>query len=142
VIILVFILPCKQCSIWFSFKIFFLCPISYRCDQFNYSPIGIQRCTLCILKKYSWLYYNLQIWWFILHMYSNFIISINALNIIVTLYIYIKYIKLLHKIFVKHIVPSLQIHPNYFIIILKIITKDIYNYMYYIIVHIILNYIY
>lgn len=73
-------------------------------------------------------------------MYSSFIININWLNIIYTLYVYIKK-KLLHKIFGKHIVPILQIHPSYFIIILKIITKDIYNYFYKNILHIIMNYI-
>jgi hypothetical protein len=45
----------------------------------------------------------------------------------VTLYVYLEYIKILHKIFTKYIMPILQVYPNYFIILLKIITNDIYN---------------
>jgi len=35
----------------------------------------------------------------------------------VILYVYFEYIKVLHKIFTKYIVPILQVYPNYFIII-------------------------
>ncbi len=55
----------------------------------------------------------------ILRMYSSFIISINDLNMMVTLNIYFEYIKILHKIFTKHIVPVLQVYPSYFIILKK-----------------------
>ncbi len=62
-------------------------------------------------------------------MYSNIIISINGLNIKVTLNdIYFEYIKIICKIFAKYIVPILQVYPNQFIIILKIITNEIYYY--------------
>jgi hypothetical protein len=61
--------------------------------------------------------------------YSNIIISINGLNIKVTLNdIYFEYIKIICKIFAKYIVPILQVYPNQFIIILKIITNEIYYY--------------
>jgi hypothetical protein len=93
-------------------------------------------------KEYNWVYYNLQILQFILHMYSSFVISINGLNIIFTLNIYFEYIKFLHKIFPKYIVPISQLHPSYFIILFKIITKDIYKYLYHIILHIFINYMY
>jgi hypothetical protein len=69
-------------------------------------------------------------------MYSRFIIGINEPNIILKLNVYFEYIKLLHKIFVQYILPILQVHPNYFIKNLKITTKAIYNYLYYIILHI------
>jgi len=39
----------------------------------------------------------------------------------VTLNIYFEYIKILHKIFTKHIVPILQVYPSYFIILKKMI---------------------
>jgi hypothetical protein len=58
--------------------------------------------------------------------YSNFIIiSINGFNIMVTLSIYFKYIKILGNIFIKYIVPTLQVYPNHLTILLKIITNDI-----------------
>jgi len=64
-------------------------------------------------------------------MYSSIIISINGLNIMVTLInVYFEYIKILCKIFTKYIVPILQVYPNHFIIFLKIITNDIYYYLY------------
>ncbi len=93
-------------------------------------------------KEYNWVYYDLQILQFILHMYSSFVISINRLDIIFTLNVYFEYSKFLHKIFLKYVVPISQLHPNYFIILLKIITKDIYNYLSYIILHIFINYMY
>lgn len=94
------------------------------------------------LKKYSWVYYDLQILRFILHMYPRFIIGTNELNIILTLNVYFEYIKLLHKIFVQYILPILQVHPNYFIKLLKIITKPFIIYLYYTILHIFITYIY
>jgi hypothetical protein len=48
-IIFIFMLPCEQHLIWFSSKKN-LCPISYKCDQCNHSPMNIQRCILCIVK--------------------------------------------------------------------------------------------
>jgi len=75
--------------------------------------------------------------------YSNIIISINDLNIMVTLNdIYFEYIKIICKIFAKYIMPILQVYPNQFIIILKIIRNDIYYYfiiLYYIILLITCN---
>jgi hypothetical protein len=63
--------------------------------------------------------------------YSDIIISINDLNIMVTLInIYFEYIKILYKIFTKYIVHILQVYPNHLIIIFKIITNDIYYYLY------------
>ncbi len=69
-------------------------------------------------------------------MYSNNIIDINGLNIMVTLIsVYFEYIKILCKIFIKYIVPILQVYPNHIIILLKIIKNDTYYYLhlYYII---------
>jgi len=48
----------------------------------------------------------------------------------VTLGIYFEYIKILSKIFSKYIVAILQICPIYFIIYPKIITNDIYCYIF------------
>ncbi len=46
-----------------------------------------------------------------------FIISINGLDIMVTLIIvYFEYIKISCKIFVKYIVPILEVYPNHLII--------------------------
>jgi hypothetical protein len=63
---------------------------------------------------------------------SSIFISINGLNITVTLDVYFEYIKIQHKIFTKYIMPILQIYPSYFIIHKKMITNDIYNYLDYI----------
>ncbi len=38
-------------NIWFPFQEKQLMSPSWRCDQFNYSPIGIQMCILCILRN-------------------------------------------------------------------------------------------
>jgi len=71
-------------------------------------------------------------WTTILHVYSNIIISINGLNIMVTLIsVYFEYIKFLCKIFTKYIMPILQIYQNQVIILLKIITNYIYYYLFY-----------
>jgi hypothetical protein len=60
-------------------------------------------------------------------MYSNIIISIHGLDIMVTLNrVYFENIKILCKIFAKYIMPVLKIYPNHLIIFLKIITNDIY----------------
>ncbi len=66
-------------------------------------------------------------------MYSSIIIiNINGLDIMVTLNnAYFEYIKILCKIFAKYIVPILQVYPNHLIILLKIITNDIFYYYYY-----------
>ncbi len=65
-------------------------------------------------------------------MYSNIIININGLDIMVTLNsVYFEFIKILCKIFAKYIVPILQVYLNHLIILLKIITNDIYYYYYY-----------
>jgi hypothetical protein len=61
------------------------------------------------------------------HMSSSFIININGFNIMVTLYAYFEYIKILHKIFTKYIVPILQVYTSYFILTFKIITNEICN---------------
>ncbi len=42
-----------------------------------------------------------------LHVYSIIIISINGLDVIVTLHVYFEYIKILCKIFTKYIVAIL-----------------------------------
>jgi len=46
--------------------------------------------------------------------------------------VYFEYIKISCKIFAKYIVPILQVYPNHLIIYFKIITTDIYYYLYYI----------
>jgi hypothetical protein len=50
-------------------------------------------------------------------MYSNFIISINGLNIMGTLDVYFEYIKILYRILTKYIVPILQVYAIYFILL-------------------------
>jgi len=67
-------------------------------------------------------------------MYSNIIINMNGLNIMVTLYVYFEYIKILYTIFTKYIAPILQVYQKYFIILLKSITTE--NYYYYFILFI------
>jgi len=47
----------------------------------------------------------------------------------VTLGLYFEYITILFKTFTKYIMPILQVYPSYFIILLKIITNDIYYYV-------------
>jgi hypothetical protein len=42
--------------------------------------------------------------------------------------VYLESIKISCKIFVKYIMPILQVYPNHLIIFLKIITNDILNY--------------
>jgi hypothetical protein len=69
----------------------------------------------------------------ILHVYSNIIISINGFNIMVRLGVYFENINFLCKIFTKYIAPILQVYSIYLIILLKIITNDIYYYLHYII---------
>jgi len=44
--------------------------------------------------------------------------------------VYFEYIKFLCKIFVKYIVPILQVYPNHLIILPKMIKMDIYYYYY------------
>jgi hypothetical protein len=44
----------------------------------------------------------------------------------VTIGVYLEYIKILCKIFVKYNVAILQFYPSYFIILPKIITNEIY----------------
>jgi hypothetical protein len=64
--------------------------------------------------------------------YSNIIININDLNIMVTLInIYFGYIKILCKMLTKYIVPILQVYPNHCIILLRIITNENYYNIYF-----------
>jgi len=49
--------------------------------------------------------------------------------------VYFELFKILFKIFTKYIVPILQIYPNHLIIVLKIITNELYQYLYYIILY-------
>jgi hypothetical protein len=44
--------------------------------------------------------------------------------------VHFDYIKILCKIFAKYIVHNLQFYSNHLIILLKIITNDIYFYFY------------
>jgi hypothetical protein len=63
--------------------------------------------------------------------YSSIIISINGLDIMVTINnVYFEHIKILYKIFVKCIMPTLKVYSNHIIIFLKIITNDIFYYFY------------
>jgi hypothetical protein len=130
--ILMFILTCEQHFVWFSLKKNNLCPISCKIDQFSYNPMNIQRCILWILKiVIGCIRIYKCIWTTILHVYSDIIISINGLNIMVTLIsVYFEYIKILCKIFTKYIVPILQVYPHHLIILLQIITYYIYYYLY------------
>jgi hypothetical protein len=73
--------------------------------------------------------------------YSSIIISINGIDIMVTLNsVYFEYIKILCKIFAKYIMPVLQIYSNHFIILLKMTKNDIYYYFINIILYIFINY--
>jgi hypothetical protein len=64
--------------------------------------------------------------------YSNIIIGIHGLDIMVTLInVYFECIKILWKIFTKYIVPILQVYPHHLIIFLKITTNKYYYYYYY-----------
>jgi hypothetical protein len=75
-------------------------------------------------------------------MYSSFIISINGVNIIFTLNVYVEYVKLLHKIFAKCIMSILKFIQVILLYFLKLLQKKfiiIYNI---IILHIFINYIY
>jgi len=75
--------------------------------------------------------YILNVWTTIFHVYSSIIINMNGLDIMVTLIsVYFEYIKILCKIFTKFVVPILQIYPHHLIILLKIITNEIYYYLY------------
>jgi hypothetical protein len=44
--------------------------------------------------------------------------------------VYFGYIKVLCRILAKYIVPILEVYPNHLIILLTIITNDIYYYFY------------
>ncbi len=71
------------------------------------------------------------IWTTILDVHSSSIISVNSLDIMVTLNsVYFEYITTLRKMFANYIMPILKVHPNHLIIFLKIITNDIYSYLY------------
>jgi hypothetical protein len=62
------------------------------------------------------------IWTTILHVYSSIIISINGLDIMVTLIsVYFSYIKILHKIFTKYIAPILQFIHTILLYFLKLL---------------------
>jgi hypothetical protein len=54
-------------------------------------------------------------------MSSSFILSITGINIIITLIVYFEYIKLLHKTFVKCIVPILKFIQVIFLYFLKLL---------------------
>jgi hypothetical protein len=56
----------------------------------------------------------------------------------VTLVVYFEHISILYQSFIKYNVAILQVYQSYIIILLKIITNDIY---YSIILHILINYI-
>jgi hypothetical protein len=61
-------------------------------------------------------------------------------NMVTLISEYFEFIKNLCKIFTKYIVPVLQVYPHHLIILPKIITNDIYYYLYYIILCIYINY--
>jgi len=44
--------------------------------------------------------------------------------------VYFEYIKILCKIFIKYIVPILQVYPHHLIILVKILRNEIYMYLY------------
>jgi len=72
-------------------------------------------------------------------MSSSFILSINEINIIITLIVYFEYIKLLHKIFAKCIVPILKFIQVIFLYFLKLLQKQFIIIYIYIILHILKN---
>jgi hypothetical protein len=59
------------------------------------------------------------------------LLTLNGLDIMVDINVYLEYIKFLCKInFTKYIVAILQVYPSYFIIFLKMITNE-NDYYYY-----------
>jgi hypothetical protein len=59
-------------------------------------------------------------------MYSNIIINMNGINIMVILDVYFEYIKFICTIIPKYIAQILQVYQNYFIILLKSITTKFF----------------
>jgi len=57
---------------------------------------------------------------------QELLLTLNGIDIMVTLCAYFEYIKILCKIFIKYIVAILQVYLNYIIILLEIITHEIY----------------
>jgi len=53
------------------------------------------------------------------------LLTLNGLDIMVTLGVYFEHIKVLCKIFTKYIATTLLVYPNYLIIHPKMITNDI-----------------
>jgi hypothetical protein len=63
--------------------------------------------------------------------YSNIIISMNGLDIKVTLNnVYFEYIKILCKIFAQYIMPILKVYPIHLIIFFEMITNGICYYLF------------
>ncbi len=61
---------------------------------------------------------------------QGLILTLNDLHIMVIVGIYIiEYIKILCEMFTKYIVAIIQVYPNYFIILLKIIKTNNYYYI-------------
>ncbi len=99
-------------------------------------------------KGYNWIYYDSQM--YTLNAYEQpyymciqrLLLTLNGINIKVTLSVYFEYIKVLCQTFIKYIASILQVYPNYFIILFKITTSNNNNYiiLYYIIVLIIINF--
>ncbi len=94
---MIFILPCEQHLVWISSKQNHLC----------HNHMNMQTCILCILKGVVekiwihkcifWIYMDtMDLYWMtILHVYSKIIMTLNVFDIMDTLSVYFKYIKVL-----------------------------------------------
>jgi hypothetical protein len=61
---------------------------------------------------------------------QKLLLTLNSLDVMVTLGVYFEHIKFLCRIFTKYITTVLQVYPSYFIIFPTIITNDIHYYFY------------
>jgi len=121
---LVFTFPCEQHLVWVSSKKNNLCPIRCKFDQFNRNLMSIQRCILCILRGIlRYIKINECISMTTLHVYLSIIISINGLDVMITLCVCFEYIKILCKIFINILWPyckCTQVILLYFLKLLQI----------------------
>jgi hypothetical protein len=94
--------------------------------------MNIQKCILCILrgiigyiKIYKCVAYEEPYYMCI----QRLLLALNGTNIKVTLGVYLEYTKVPCQTFIKYIAPILQVYPNYFIILSKIITSNNYYFI-------------
>jgi hypothetical protein len=59
---------------------------------------------------------------------QGLLLALNGLDIMVTLSVYVEYIKVLCKIFIKYMGTILQVYYNFLILLPKMIRNDFYYY--------------